>query len=129
MPGWTQDELVAVGTAEELEIAPAQADGTLRRATTIWVVRVGDDLYVRSYRGQDGRWFQAAQQSHEGEITAGGVRRRVRFVERNDAPNADAIDDAYRAKYERYGARYVAPMVAEEARATTLALVPVGGDA
>lgn len=127
MAGWTQDELAAVGAAEELEVAPAQADGSLSRSTPIWVVRIDDDLFVRSYRGQDGRWFRAAQQSHEGEINAGGIRKRVRFVETDNAQTA--IDDAYRTKYQRYGARYVEPMVAPDARAATLQLVPLEGNA
>lgn len=129
MASWTQDELAAVGEAEELEIAPARRDGTLRRATPIWVVRVGDELYVRSFRGHEGRWFRAARQSQEGKISAGGVRKRVRFVESDDAATADAVDHAYRGKYERYGARYVDPMLAPDARAATLQLVPAGGDA
>jgi hypothetical protein len=36
----------------------------------------------------------------------------------------DEIDAAYRTKYRRYGARYVDPMVAPEARSTTIKLVP-----
>ena len=68
MSVWTNDELNKVGTAEELAIAPRRRDGTLRNPVTIWVVRVGDDLYVRSYRGRDGAWFRAAQVSHEGRI-------------------------------------------------------------
>ena len=129
MTGWTQDELAAIGEAEELQIAPAQGDGTLRRATAIWVTRVGDEIFIRSYRGHDGRWFQAAQQSHEAEISAGGVRKRVRFIAIDDAETQEAIDEAYRSKYGRYGARYIDPMIAEAARGTTLALVPLGGDA
>ncbi len=48
MTTWTSDELSKIGSAEELEIASLRADGTLRKSTTIWVVRVGDDLYIRS---------------------------------------------------------------------------------
>jgi hypothetical protein len=127
MPDWTHEELATIGEAEELQIAPARADGSLRRATPIWVVRVGEDLYVRSYRGREGSWFRAAQRSQEGEITAGCVRKRVRFVDSDDAQTAAAVDDAYRSKYHDYGARYVDPMVGAEARAATLRLVPVGG--
>jgi len=36
----------------------------------------------------------------------------------------DQIDAAYRAKYRRHRGAYVAPMVAPEARATTIKLVP-----
>jgi hypothetical protein len=42
---------------------------------TIWVVRVGDDLFVRSVRGSAGSWYQGSQQRHEGRIEAGGVER------------------------------------------------------
>jgi hypothetical protein len=52
MKTWTHGELNQIGAAEELEIAPVGRDGTLRRAVTIWVVRFGDDLYVRSAYGR-----------------------------------------------------------------------------
>ncbi len=41
---WTSEELNKIGRAEELEIASLRNDGTLRNPTTIWVVRLGDDL-------------------------------------------------------------------------------------
>jgi hypothetical protein len=57
MTAWTSDELTRIGTADELELASARGDGTLRKPRTIWVVRVGDDLYVRSMYGRAGGWF------------------------------------------------------------------------
>lgn len=123
MSTWTNDELDEIGTAEELQIASLRRDGTLRNPVTIWVVRVGDALYVRSYRGHDGAWFRAAQVRHEGWIRAGGVDKEVTFVNESGRAINDQIDDAYRAKYGRYP-QYVAPMVTAEARSTTLKLVP-----
>ena len=73
MTGWTSDELARIGTAEELQIASLRRDGTLRNPRTIWVVRVVDDLYVRSMYGRDGGWFPGTQVRHEGHIQAGGV--------------------------------------------------------
>lgn len=52
MTTWTNNELSKIGSAEELEIASLRQDGTLRKSTTIWVVRVRDDLYVRSVKGR-----------------------------------------------------------------------------
>jgi hypothetical protein len=124
MAGWTSDELNKIGRAEELEIAPVRRDGTLRTPVTIWVVRLGDDLYVRSYRGSGGSWFRAARVRHEGRIRGGGVEKDVTFVEETDPGINDQIDAAYRTKYRRHGARYVDPMVAPEARAATIKLVP-----
>jgi hypothetical protein len=123
MTTWTSDELTKIGTAEELELASRRRDGTLRNPVTIWVVRLGDDLYVRSYKGRGGAWFRAAQVRHEGHIWAGGVEKDVTFVAEADPDINDQIDAAYRTKYRRYP-QYVAPMLAAEARSTTLKLVP-----
>ena len=121
-PTWTPDDLDRIGGAEELRIAPRRADGELRRPLPIWVVRVGDELFVRSWRGDDGSWYRAAQASGEGHIGAGGVERDVTYVAADNEIN-DAVDAAYRDKYGRYPS-YVEPMVAAAARATTLKLVP-----
>jgi hypothetical protein len=124
MSAWTSDELDKIGTAEELEIAPLRGDGTLTKPVTIWVVRVGEDLYVRSYKGLNGAWFRAAQLRHEGRIRAGGVEKDVTFVEETDSGINAQLDTAYRTKYGRYSSQYVDPMVAADARATTMKLVP-----
>jgi hypothetical protein len=119
---WTPDELARIGDADELYIAPRSTDGTLRRPLPIWVVRVGDELYVRSWRGDDGSWYRVAQTSGEGHISAGGVERDVAYDPAGEEVN-DAVDDAYRQKYGRYTG-YIEPMIAPQARATTLRLVP-----
>ena len=124
MTRWTSDELNKIETADELEIAPLRRDDTPRNPVPIWVVRHGDDLYVRSYKGRSGSWFRAAQARHEGRIRAGGVEKDVTFVEESDPGINDQIDAAYRTKYRNYGASYVNSMVAPEARATTIKLVP-----
>ena len=121
MSEWTSDELERLGAAEELRLAPRRRDGSLRTPVTIWVVRVGEDLYVRSWRGSAGGWYRAARNSHEGRISAGGIDRDVAFVDA-DADVGDAVDAAYREKYGRYSG-YVEPMVRPEARATTIELV------
>ncbi len=124
MTAWTSEELSKIGAAEELEIAPRRRDGTLRNPVTIWVVRVGDDLYVRSYKGRGGAWYRGAQVRHEGRIRAGGVEKDVTFVDETEPRINDQIDAAYRTKYCRYADSYVPPMLSPEARATTLKLVP-----
>jgi hypothetical protein len=123
MTTWTSEELEKIGTAEELLIASLRRDGTLRKPVIIWVVRLGDDLYVRSVNGRTSAWFQGTQVRHEGHIRAGGVEIDVTYVEETDPGINDRIDAAYRTKYNRYP-QYVAPMVIPEARATTTKLVP-----
>lgn len=119
---WTTDELTVIDRTDKLEIAPLRGDGTLRGPVPIWVVRDGDDLYARSWRGSAGSWYRAAQASHEGHIRCGSVDKDVTFVEVTDTEINDRVDAAYRTKYGRYNASYVNPMVA--ARDTTLKLLP-----
>jgi hypothetical protein len=52
MTAWTREELSKIEAADELELATLRRDGTLRNPVTIWVVRHGDDLYIRSWRGR-----------------------------------------------------------------------------
>ena len=120
---WTNDELYKIETAEELRIAPRRHDGTLRKPVIIWVVRDGDELYVRSYRGRGGAWFRAAQANRQGHIRVGDIETDVTFVDEPDSGINDQIDAAYRAKYRHYP-QYIVPMVTVEARSTTMKLVP-----
>jgi hypothetical protein len=122
MSTWTSDELDRISRAEELEIASVRRDGTLRQPVTIWVVRHGDDLYVRSVNGRTSSWFRGAQARHEAHIEAGGVDKDVLLVD-TDNMN-DKIDAAYRAKYHRYTETIVGSIVSPNARAATIKLVP-----
>jgi hypothetical protein len=120
---WTDDELTKIGTAEELEIASLRPDDTLRKPVTIWVVRLGDDLYVRSVNGRTAAWFRGTQVRHEGHILAGGIEKNVTFVEADPVIN-DQIDTEYRTKYRRYAASIISHIVSPGARSATIKLVP-----
>lgn len=123
MNTWTNDELNKIGRAEELQIASLRNDGTLRKPVTIWVVRIGDNLYVRSVNGRTSAWFRGMQARHEGHIRAGGVDKDVTFVEDDDPNINEQIDAAYRAKYSYYPSG-VNHINSSAARAATIKLVP-----
>ncbi len=123
MATWTSEELNKIGKAEELEIQSLRRDGTLRNPTTIWVVRLGDDLYVRAVNGRTGAWFRGTQVRLGGHIQAGGVDKDVSFEDADPALN-DQIDAAYRSKYRRYAANIVNSVLTSQARASTIKLVP-----
>jgi hypothetical protein len=123
MDGWASDELDRITDADELQLASVRRDGTPSRPVTIWVVRHGDDLYVRSWRGRTARWFRGVQDRHQGHIRAGGVDKDVTFVDADPGLN-DQIDAAYREKYRRYGPSIVGGVVNPGARAATIKLVP-----
>jgi hypothetical protein len=123
MTAWTRDELLKVAGAEELEIASLRPDGTLRKAVTIWVVRDGDSLYVRSVKGPTAAWFRGTQERHEGRIRAGGVEKDVTFADA-ERDIDDEIDAAYRAKYRRYAGSILNSVLTPQARSTTITLTP-----
>jgi hypothetical protein len=75
MTGWTADELEKIETADELEIASFRSDGTLGSNRTIWVVRVDDDLYVRSVNGRTSDWFRGTQRHHKAGSERAASRR------------------------------------------------------
>ena len=123
MTTWTSDELTKIGGAEELQLASVRPDGTLRPYVTMWVVRAGDELYVRSAYGPDNPWYRRARASGAGRIRAGGLERDVRFADAAPGVHA-AIDAAYHAKYDRYGPKIVGTVVGPTAAAVTLKLEP-----
>lgn len=123
MTAWNADELRRVGQAEELQLASRRDDGTLRPYVTMWVVRTGDELYVRSAYGPDNPWYRRAKAAGVGRVRAGGVERDVTFAEA--APDVHAgIDAAYHAKYDRYGPAIVGSVVGADAVPVTVRLVP-----
>ena len=125
MTMWTNDELTKIGTAEELEIASLRDDGKLRKSTTIWVVRVGDDLYIRSVNGRTSGWFSGTQVRHQGHIQAGGISKDVTYMDEDANSNINnQIDAAYRSKYKRYAASIIDSTLSSKAHSATIKLVP-----
>jgi hypothetical protein len=123
MTTWTDDELKRIRQAQELKLASVRKDGSLRSYVTMWVARVGDDLYVRSAYGPDNPWFRRAKASGTGRVRAGGIERDVTFAEA-DPDVHSAIDAAYHAKYDQYGPKLVDTVVGPDVEAVTIKLVP-----
>lgn len=123
MTKWTNDQLDRLGRAEEVHIASVGSDGTLGKPVTVWAVRYGNDMYVRSVRGRKSHWFRGTQERHEGRIRAGGVQQDVTFVKADDDIE-DEVDASYRAKYRRYAGSILNSVLTPEARSTTTKLVP-----
>ena len=123
MRSWTPEQLATFGDADEIRVGSLRPDGTARTAITIWIARLGDDLYVRSAYGPDNGWFRRAPASRAGTIQAGRATADVAFEDADPAVAAP-LHAAYHAKYDRYGARIVDTVVSDEAAAATLRVVP-----
>lgn len=122
MSTWTETELQSFATADDFHVSPYREDGaTYGTPTFIWSVVADGDLYIRPYTGQRSRWYKAAMSQHGGCVQIGGTEHEVAFAPADPAV-LDAVDDAYRAKYA--GSPYLAPMLAEGPRATTVRVTP-----
>jgi hypothetical protein len=123
MNTWTTDELEKINASDELELSTIGQDDQLRNPVTIWVVRLGNDLYIRAVKGPTGLWYRHALERHIGHIEAGGVKKDVTFVEA-DKESKDDIDTIYKSKYSRYGDKIVGSTLTPQAQEATLKLIP-----
>lgn len=124
MPEWNSEDLRRITDADELEIAAVRPDGHLRCPRPIWVVRAGEDLYVRAAYGAGSRWHRIAQATGHARISAGGVATEVTVHPIDDRDLLDQIDAAYRSKYGTRYASIVDTITDPDHRATTLRLDP-----
>ena len=69
----------------------------------MWVVRDGDELYVRSMYGRAGAWFRGTQTRRQGRIRSGGVEKDVSFVIDTDPALNDRIEPHIAANIDATG--------------------------
>lgn len=122
MSTWRIEDLERIGAAREIDVATTRRDGSLGKPVIVWAVRNGNEIYLRSYRGDTGVWYRRALANPNGRISLDGIEREVVFehIGRNLAAEIDA------AYWDKYGdlPTYVEAMVSDEVRATTLRVVP-----
>jgi hypothetical protein len=124
MTQWTNEQLDRIGRVEEVRVESVADAGRLgNKPVTVWAVRHGDGIYVRSVRGRAGRWYRSAQETKQGRISGGGVQQDVTF-EKAEAGIEGEVDDAYRTKYRRYAGAILNSVLTPQARSATVKLVP-----
>ena len=126
MTSWSQDDLDRLGGVGEVEVSSVRRDGSLSRARTVWIVRVGDQLYLRSVNGPDGAWYLLTRAFHQGRIEARGVARDVTWIDVDAAEGPDvdpAVDAEYARKYQGSTAA-IAHINSPLARTTTMRVEP-----
>jgi len=71
------DVLATLEQTDEVQIEPRLPDGQRSQPITIWAVVVDGDVYVRSYRGPKGRWYQQLLQHPRGVLPRRSARDPV----------------------------------------------------
>ncbi len=105
---------------EEIRIVTRTADEQTHRAT-IWVVVVDGAVFVRSFTGPKGRWYQNILANPRADIEAAGMTIRVKAVPVTEPTLIEKVSSAYREKYR--GSPYAKDMVRPEVLPTTLRLI------
>jgi hypothetical protein len=114
--------LGAIDAAYEVDIETTRPDGTIR-TTTIWAVVDGGEVFVRSWKGDRGYWYQAAlDRPAELALVVDGKRLPVRAVVANDD---DAIARCSNGLAKKYSGDPSTPaMLRDRVLHTTLRLEP-----
>jgi hypothetical protein len=125
-PSWTPEQLQQIDSSRELEIASKRTDGTLRQWLPIWVVRVGDQVYVRTWYRRTTGWFGHVVTTQQARVRVPHLETDVvvEDISDGDTDLRSAVDHAYQTKYAPGGGRSVAQMTTDSAATTTLRLTP-----
>ena len=97
--------------------------GAAAHRTTIWVVVVGEDVSIRSFHGNAGRWYQEIKANPAAAVYVAGQRIPVRAVPVTDDATIARVSDEYRSKYRNDPS--MSAMVRDEVLPTTLRLEPL----
>lgn len=118
---WDSHVAEELATAHEIDvIVPAPDLPDVR--TPIWVVEVGGALYVRSWKGENGRWYKRAKRYGAGAVATADGTYPVHFTPIADPAVETAIDEQFRVKYT--DSPYAQAMIDPPAAGTTLRLDP-----
>src|SRR5207245_5039279 len=80
----TEDLLWKLAESDEVEIETRHDAKSPLHRVTIWIVPSEDGVYIRSYKGKKGRWYQEAIANPAGAIRVGRRRATARVEpERN----------------------------------------------
>ena len=124
MPRFTRDVLAAIRGGKILGIRAGAGD---HRVIGIWAVVVEGRVFVRSWDVKPDGWYQTFLDDPRGIISVGGREIRVRAARTRSERLKNAVDEAYRAKYDTPAAlKYVSGFRRPKRRDTTTELIPAG---
>lgn len=103
--------------AQEIRIRPGNSS---KRGVIIWVVVAGDEVFVRSVQGPNGKWYKTASAQKEATLEIDNRLISVTAVAVSDKTTIDAVSAEYLRKYAT--SPYAQSMTRPETLPTTLRL-------
>lgn len=116
-----QTDLHDLDIAREVRIETRDGGGDIH-STIVWIVVDGGEVFVRSVRGELGRWWREAMDHRQVTIDDAGRRLAGILVPAGDADSIARVDAALTRKYandEGYDS-----MLDDESRRTTARIEP-----
>ena len=120
------ETLQLLNETREVRVETCRDEEAPAHRTTIWVVTVDGDVFVRSVRGERGRWYREVSANPVATLHVGDRRIPVRASPVTEEQTVGAVSDAYRRKYGRTSPGSTRAMVQPETLPTTLKLEPEG---
>jgi hypothetical protein len=111
-----------IETAREIDIETSRGRGAPTHRTTIWAVADGDEVYIRSLRGDSGRWYRELVANPEAVVHVEGEQVPVRAVHAADDESVERTSAGMRRKYGE--SRSLDSMLQDDILHTTLRLEP-----
>ncbi len=108
------------------KILGLRAGSREHRFIGLWVVIVEGRVFVRSWSVKPGGWYRTFREEPRGAIQVAGREVSVRAVFTRSERLKDAVDRAYRARYDTPASlKYVRDLSRAKSRSTTTELVPI----
>jgi hypothetical protein len=107
-------------TVEEVEIETQLGEDAPVHRTIVWIVVFDGDVYVRSLRGERGRWFRELMAEPDAALHVEGEAVRVRAMRAADPESVERATEGFRRKYG--DSPYLDSMIRDEIASTTVRL-------
>jgi hypothetical protein len=121
----SEDLLWKLAESDEVQIETRRDAKSPLHRITIWIVPTEYGVYIRSYKGRKGRWYQEALAKPLVTIRVGRRKVTARVEPEHNPLVVRAVNAAYRKKYGERWPDETQDMLKRSILPTTLRLTPV----
>jgi hypothetical protein len=120
-----EDLLWKIAESDEVDIETRRDPKSPLHRTTIWIVPTEYGVYIRSFKGKKGRWYQEAIANPLVAIRVGRRKVTARVEPERNPLVIRAVNAAYRKKYGERWPDETKDMLKRSILSTTLRLTAV----
>jgi len=120
-----EELLWKIAESDEVQIETRRDPRSPVHRVTIWIVPTEYGVFIRSYKGKRGRWYQEALANPIVTIRLGRRKVTVRAEPEHNPLVIRAVNAAYRKKYGERWPDETQPMLRRSVLPTTLRLTAV----